>query len=188
MNMKDAGIIIQIIVSTATFISVLLGFVYAWLENKKNKYVEIITSQTIKNMLFLRENSALFSAFIRPEFIADAKNSLPDYKIRLMQAATNIECIMKYRFDKEREIINIVRETTKLCFDYFDEPTEELDTNIRALGDKFYNLMSLYDYSDWLYIKAQARSKPYKKDFPDYDKIYDTQKGSFAQSEKPMPW
>lgn len=47
--------------------------------------------------------------------------------------------------------------------------------------------MSVYDYSDWQYIKAQARTRTYKE-FPDFDNIYDKQKELFDNSEKPMQW
>lgn len=66
-------------------------------------------------MLFLRENATLFSALIKPEIISDARNSMKDYKIQLIKTAASIESIMKYRFDKEREMINIVRQVSKLC-------------------------------------------------------------------------
>ena len=83
--------------------------------------MEIITNQTIKNMLFLRENAALFSALIKPEIIIDARDNMKDYKFRLLNIATNIEYMMKYRFDKERDIINVVRQISKLCLKYYDE-------------------------------------------------------------------
>lgn len=119
--MSNVGILIQVIASSVSFVGIILGFIFTWMENKRSRYIEIITNQTIKNMLFLRENAALFSALTRPEIIKDAKKDIKNYKFQLIHAATNIEAIMKYRFDKEREIINIVRRTTKLCLNYYDK-------------------------------------------------------------------
>lgn len=187
VKMSDVGILIQIIASSVSFVGIILGFIFTWMENKRSRYIEIITNQTIKNMLFLRENTALFSTLTRPEIIKDAKKSNKNYKFQLVHAATNIEAIMKSRFDKEREIINIVRRTTKLCLNYYDKQTNEIKQEIIFLNEKLYELMSVYDYSDWQYIKAQARTRPYKE-FPDFDNIYDKQKELFDNSEKPMQW
>ena len=183
----NISLIIQIIASTASLTGIILGFVFTWAENKRSRYVEIITTQTIKNMLFLRENASTFSALTRPEIIKNAKVEFKNYKFQLMQASTNIEAIMKYRFAKERELINLVRETTKLCLSYYDKPTNELEERINILGEEFYILMSVYDYADWQYIKAQAKARPYK-DFPDYDIIYADQKKLFDSSDKPCKW
>lgn len=185
--MSDIGTLIQVIASGVSFGGIVLGFVFTWMENKRSRYIEIITNQTIKNMLFLRENVALFSALIQPEIIKGAKKDIKNYKFQLVHAATNIETIMKYRFDKEREMINIVRELTKLCLSYYDKQTNEVKKEILFLKEKFYVLMSIYDYSDWQYIKAQARTRPYKE-FPDFDKIYDRQKELFDNAEKPIQW
>lgn len=183
----EVSILIQIIASSVSLTGIVLGFVFTWIENKRSKYKDIITNQTINNMLFLRENATLFSALIKPEIISDARNSMKDYKFQLIKAAASIESIMKYRFDKEREMINIVRQVSKLCLNYYDEVNQELEEEIRVLGEKFYISMSLYDYSDWQYIKAQIKTRPYK-DFPDYDIIYNEQKKIFQQSEEPISW
>lgn len=185
--MSDVGILIQVIASSVSFIGIVMGFVFTWVENKRSRYIEIITNQTIKNMLFLRENAALFSSLTQPEIIKSAKKDIKDYKFKLVYAANNIEAIMKYRFDKEREIINIVRKVTKLCLSYYDEQTNEVKKEILSLNEKFYLLMSVYDYSDWQYIKVQARTRPYRE-FPDFDNIYDKQKELFDNSEKPIQW
>lgn len=186
-KMSDVGILIQSIASSVSFAGIIIGLIFTWMENKRSRYIEIITNQTIKNMLFLRENAALFSALTKPEVIRDAKKNIKNYKFQLIHTATNIEAIMKYRFDKEREIINIVRRITRLCLNYYDKQTNEIKQELIDLNEKFYILMSVYDYSDWRYIKAQARTRPYKE-FPDFDNIYDNQKKLFDNSEKPIQW
>lgn len=185
--MQNIGVLVQIIASSASLIGIILGFVVTWLQNKRSRYIEIITNQTIKNMLFLRENAAMFSALTRPEIIKDDGNDIRNYKFQLMQASVNIEAIMKYRFDKERYIINLVRKLTKLCLNYYEEPSDELSQEIKLLNNEFYTLMTVYDYSDWQYIKAQAKTRPYK-DFPDFDIIYDKQKKLFDSSDEPIKW
>lgn len=183
--MFDTKIVIQVIASTMSLLGIVLGIFFTWKANKRSKYIEIITNQTIKNMLFLRENASCFSALTRPEIInSDAINN---YKFQLMQASVNIESIMKYRFDKEREIINIVRRMTKLALRYYDKPNKEIEKDLKLLNEKFYMLISVYDYSDWQYIKAQVKTRPFKE-FPDYDVIYAKQKKLFEDSNKPIKW
>lgn len=185
--MQDVGVLIQIIASSVSLTGIVLGFVFTWIENKRSRYIEIITNQTIKNMLFLRENAAMFSVLTRPEIIKGDGNDIKNYKFQLMQASVNIEAIMKYRFDKERDMINLVRRLTKLCLAYYEKSSDELSQEIKLLNNEFYMSMTVYDYSDWQYIKAQAKTRPYK-DFPDYDIIYDNQKKLFDSSDKPIKW
>lgn len=182
----DIRLIIQIIASSVSLIGIILGFLFTWKENKRGRYVERITNQTINNMLFLRENSASFLMLTRPEMIKEDESEMR-YKRQLMQAAVNIESIMKYRFPREKQIIDLVRSLTKRCIQYYDKPSEKLSKEIRKDNNDFYLLMTVYDYADWRYIKAQARTSPYKE-YPDYDKIYDEQNKAFTDSDRPKEW
>ena len=187
MNELSMELKIQIAVNLVSLFGVVLSLAIAWKENKRLKYIETVTDQTIRNMLFLRENSASFSVLIKPDVIAAYKENGRDYVSALMEAAVNIESIMKYCFDMEREIMDIVRRTTKRCICYYNTPTKEVECEIRKLDKQFYNLMTVYDYSDWKYIKSQAQTRPYQ-DFPEFEDIYDEQLKKFAEAEKPCDW
>ena len=187
MNEINWELLVQIVVNAVSFIGVVLGIVIAWKENKQLKYIETVTEQTIQNMLFLRRNASSFLVLLKPEVIASYKDAGKDYVSVLMEAAVNIESIMKYCFDMEREIMNIVRQATKQCLCYYKSPSKELECKIRELDKQFYNLMTVYDYSDWKYIKSQATNRPYQ-DFPEFEDIYYEQLEKFAQAEKPCDW
>ena len=180
-------VVVQVIASCISMLGIVLGFIFTWSENKRIRYVEIITNQTIKNMLFFGENTSLFFSLTKPEVIVEMKSKEKSYKFELMKTVSNIESILKYRFEIEREIINEVREVTKQCFEYFESPTKELEKKIDDLNQNIYKLISIYDYADWQYIKAQAKTRPYK-DVPDYNKIYCEQKIFFDCSEFPRGW
>lgn len=187
MDERNFELYLQITINLVSFIGVVLSLVIAWKESKRLKYIETITNQTINNMLFLRKNSASFSVLIKPEVIMAYKNSGEEYTIPLMEAAVNIESIMKYSLDVEREIMNVVRKTANQCLCYHKAPTQTLEQEIRDLGKQFYNLMTVYDYADWQYIKSQVSSRPYKG-ASQYLAIYNKVKSEFDVSDQPSDW
>lgn len=106
-----------------------------------------------------------------------------------MRAEVNIEAQFKYALWQEREIISILRKLVKRSFEYYDAPTKELEIEIRNLGEEYYEKMTVYDYADWLYIKSQAKTKAYNKQFDDFNKIYEDEFiNSFRKEDIPEPW
>lgn len=181
-----AGVVTGLI----SLIGVIIGLWYNYRENRTSRYVNIITKQTLLNNMFVRENSEILTVLTRPEIINDARGRHDtEYKVKLMRAEVNIEAQFKYALWQEREMINILRKLVKYSFEYFDAPTEELEAEIRILGEMYYEKMTIYDYADWLYIKSQARSKAYNKKFANFNEIYANElKNNFREENIPTPW
>lgn len=189
-NLLNIAGVAAIITSLISLIGILLGLWFNYRENRTNRYVNIITKQTLSNNMFVRENSEILTVLTRPEIIDDARaRHDTEYKIKLMRAEVNIEAQFKYAIWQEREIINILRKLVKCSMEYFEAPTEELNTEIRKLGEMYYEKMTIYDYADWLYIKSQARSKAYNKQLANFDEIYAKEsKDNFRKEDIPTPW
>lgn len=179
-----------IITGLISLFGILIGLWFNYRENRTSRYVNIITKQTLENNIFIRENSEILTVLTRPEIINDARTRHDiEYKIKLMRAEVNIEAQFKYALWQEREMINILRKLVKCSFKYFDAPTEELEAEIRALGEMYYEKMTIYDYADWLYIKNQAQSRAYNKNYENFDEIYAKElNNNFREEDIPTPW
>lgn len=173
-----------------SLLGIVIGLHFNYIENRTNRYIQIITKQTLQNNLFVRNNSEIITTFTRPEIIDDAREKCDkEYKIKLMRAEVNIEHQFKYAIPQEKSMIEILRKLVKCAFQYFDNPTSELEFELRNLGENYYEMMTIYDYADWLYIKNQAKSKAYNKKFLDFDKIYkDELDNNFKKNDIPKPW
>lgn len=189
-NLLNIAGVAAIITGLISLIGILVGLWFNYRENRTNRYVDIITKQTLSNNMFVRENSEILTVLTRPEIIDDARTRHDtEYKVKLMRAEVNIEAQFKYALWQEREMINILRKLVKYSFEYFDAPTEELEAEIRILGEMYYEKMTIYDYADWLYIKSQARSKAYNKKFANFDEIYANElNNNFRKEDIPTPW
>ena len=178
-----------IIVWIISLISICLPLWINYLENKKNRYTRIITAQTLSNFLFVRENSSLLATLTKPEVIAEAKlRGDTEYKFKVIHAMCNIEVQLKYCFPQECYIIALIRKLCKLSIEYYDSPSDEAEKQLRKIGDIFYKKISVYDYSDWKYIKEQAREKAYTKDSPEFFDIHEEQIRKFNSSFCPKKW
>lgn len=181
--------VVALITGSLSLIGIIIGLVYNYRENRTNRYVEIITKQTLENFMFVRENSEIIMTYTRPEIIDAVRGiSIHEYKIKLMKAEVNIEHHFKYVFPNEQKMIEVLRNLIKCAFEYYDNPSEKLNQKLRALGNNFYEKITVYDYADWLYIKSQAKSKAVNKQFKDFDEIYKLQQENFKKGQKPKPW
>lgn len=78
--------IVAIITGLLSLIGIAIGQLVIIRENRIKRYVEIITKQTLKNNLFVRENSQVLMMLTRTEIIDDAKEHRDKkYKTNLMR-------------------------------------------------------------------------------------------------------
>ena len=177
------------IVGNLSLVGIVITFLGNYFENKKTRYTGIVTKQTLANLLFVRENYVELATLSKPEVI-DAVRNNPDfnYEYKIVRAIMSMESQFKHIFENERDLMSTARELCKTCLKYYAEPNKELDEKIRRLGKQYDELMAIYDYSDWLYVKEQAREKAYKKSVANFDRIYEENKPVFAQKKKPVRW
>lgn len=181
--------IVALISGSISLLGVALSSYFNYMENRTNRYVQLITNQTLQNNLLIRNNSEIITVFTRPEIIDDARVRCDkEYKIKLMTAEVNIEHHFKYAMKQEKLMIEVLRVLVKCAFQYFDDPTDELNAELRRLGEEYYEMMTIYDYADWLYIKSQAKSKAYNKQFFNFNIIYEEVNNDFKKDDIPMPW
>lgn len=181
--------IAAIIVGNLSLLGIVITLWFNYRENRTNRYVQIVTTQTLANNNYIRKNSAIFATLTKPAVIDEARkrNDL-SYKYRLIQSVCNMEVQFKHIIPEERKLINCARNLSEKSIKYFDAPTKELRTTIINEGNEYYKLMTVYDYADWQYIKSQARTKAYNKGLPQFEALYQEQQSDFNAKELPRKW
>ena len=148
-----------------------------------DRYLEVITKQTLANNNFVRENFSMLATLSKPEVIEEAKKH-PEYRYvyDIVHAVSNLEVQFKSIFEQELSLINQARALCKLCIEYYNNPRPTKDDyeQLCDQGQKYYEAMALYDYADWLYIKGQAKGQAQNKSFTDFDKHYKEQEEIFT--------
>ena len=188
--MKISLDIYQLITLIAGFIGIIFVQYIGVRENRITRYCDIITKQTLANNMFIRENSQVFTLMTRPDIIDEyrKKEGSFEYKKVLLRAVINMEHHFYHGLSQDRELINIIREIASHALAFFDTPTPEEKTILISLGNEYYNLMTLYDYSDWLYIKTQAEKKSYGVKYKKFDEIYKKEKEEIEKVEQLKRW
>lgn len=178
------------ITGSLSLVGILIRLWMNYKQNLTNRYTEIITKRTLENNRFVRENSEIVTVLTRPEIIDDARtNKDKDYKKTLMRAEVNLEHQLKYCVHQEKHMIEDLRSLVKLSFQYYDHPSAELKSNLCKVGEDYYKIMTIYDYADWQYIKAQAKSQAYNKQCADFLEIYrKLELEEFKKDELPTRW
>jgi len=183
----DSTILVAIIANVVAIIALFISNMIVIFENKKNRYTSIISKQTLENMLMLRENASTILSYSHPEVIdAHRQKSDPTFKTDIVKASYNIEIELKAPLEMERVLMNSVRSLVSVAIQYYENKSDALYNELNRRSRSFSNLISVYDYSNWLYIKSQSSGK--RKEFIDFDTIYQNQVREFLSSAKISDW
>ena len=165
---------------------------FEFAESRKSQYASIITKQTLDNLFFIRKNVAAILSLTHPFLLGKPdKSVLSRNGAEIIAASVNIESQFKTIFQREVEIVNVIRELISAYFAFhtvqIDNPDDlkAMKVKIAELHKKCAEHIAPYDYADWLYCKEQV----YNINTPiDYGNIYIEQLECFKQSEKPIDW
>jgi hypothetical protein len=181
----NSTILIAIITNCIAIITLTTNIILTIFEKRKERNANIITKFTMDNMVLVRSSASKISVYTNPYCIKEAVDSgNKNYKHNLLMQVMHIEYVMKHIYKQEVEIIESLRRLTNIAFKYYDTLNEELTISLFKQEKEFRYLISLYDYSDWLYVKSQAVSGN-RKDFNDFDDIYRNLAKKFNDVEKP---
>lgn len=166
-------LILQIVTILVSVTSLVIGFVSTLLENRKKHYVKIVTEQRLKNKEIVRKNISELLGCAHP--CALPQFDEPSLKDCCAHAA-EAESVLK-RFYKED--LALLKAADALLFALREWLQKKIggDEVERARKALLYEY-SVYDFSDWQFIKSQSTGKKYGSD--DFDAIY-------AQSRKNFP-
>ena len=170
----DIGVLVlQIVTILVSITSLVVGFVSSFVENKKTHYIKVVTDQRLKNKELVRKSISALLCESHPcilsQFNETSLKSCCAY-------AADIESVLK-RFYKED--VTVLKTVDRLLDSLRNRllksiSAEEVEQARKALLYEY----SVYDFSDWQFIKSQSSGKQRGSD--DFDMIY-------AQTKKDFP-
>ena len=184
----DIALIPPVIAASVSILALAITNIIAIFEKRKERNLSIVTKQTIENMTANKKNASKILTLTHPAMLTDiAVLNIPSAKREILTACSDLEMQMKIKYSAETEIISAMRSLTGVFFRCCQNPDDgKTRTDLFAKHALFAELMSVYDYADWRYIKSQAQGK--KKTAQDFESIYKEQRLIFEKSEKAEGW
>ena len=163
-------IILQVLTVCISLSSLVLGIWNSIRENKKNRYIEIVTKQRLDNKSKVSASAKILLQYANAETKEYIDN---EYIKQCALALSEIKAILKTCYPEDRAVL---QSGEKLLCAYVSYLRGETDfATIAKAGELFHQKYSVYDLADWRFIKNQAEGK--KFDSADFDVLYkDTEK------------
>ena len=171
--MDISVLVLQIVTILVSITSLVISFVSSLVENKKKHYIKVVTEQRLKNKELVRNSISNLLCDSHPCVLSQFnETSLKN----CCAHASDVESVLK-RFYKED--FAVLKATDQLLdsLQQWLQKAIPAKTVEQARKDLLYEY-SIYDFSDWQFIKSQSSGKQYGSD--DFDMIY-------AKSKKDFP-
>ncbi len=94
-------------------------------------------------------------------------------------AVSGIEVVFKNIYSQEKTFIDKANSLVGALSDYLNDKTDITLQNLLQNRNEFYKIYSIYDLSDWRFIKAQSIGK--EIDSEDFDRIYENTEKTFNE-------
>ena len=158
-------IILQVITVAISLTSLVLGVWNTIRENKKNRYVEIVTKQRLDNKSKVSSGAKVLLQYVSEE----TKDFVDNDYIKLCSAAlSEIKAVLKPCYPED---LDVIQSGERLLRAYVSFVQNEGDfSEIENAGLLFYQKYSVYDLADWRFIKKQAKGD--ESDSDDFDTLY----------------
>ena len=171
--MDISVLVLQIVTIMVSISSLIVSFVSSLMENKKKNYIKVVTEQRLKNKELVRKNISDLLCDSHPCVLSQFNELTLK---NCCEHASEVESVLK-RFYKEDTAVLETIDRLLACLQKWlqkEIPAEEVEQARNALLYEY----SIYDFSDWQFIKSQSSGKQYGSD--DFNMIY-------AKSKKDFP-
>lgn len=178
----DIVIVLQVITVIVSVSSIVISVILTVKENSVKHFLNYTTNFRINTLLKVRTKMITLLNLTNPVIInsySDADKK--DYLRELYDASLEIELIYKEIYSEEFEMVILIRELTVLATEYFQNRGDiELINSIRETTNKLKYLYSIYETTDWEFIKKQTYGKP--MDNKEFLETYEKYKVKFEQA------
>lgn len=163
--MDISVLVLQIVTILVSVTSLVVSFVSTLVENNKKNYIKVVTEQRLKNKESLRKGVSEILCLSHPCVLsAFDEESMK----KCCACASEIESVLKRFYKEDATVLNAVD-------GLLDSLRQRLNgaNSIDAVTEKRKQLLygySVYDFSDWQFIKSQANGKRFESG--DFDTIY----------------
>ncbi len=164
--MELSVLILQIITILISVSSLVLNLIITTHKNNKQQYVKVVTAQRLNNKEIVRDNVKVLISSSN----ACALKMLDDQILKqCIMSEAAIETVLKSFYKEDNSLLSAVQELVKALSEYLNGNGNS--DSIESARQKLSNEFSIYDLSDWRFIKKQAHGNSY--DSADFDKIYE---------------
>lgn len=168
--MDISVLVLQIVTILVSITSLLISFISTFVENKKKNYIKVVTEQRLKNKETVRKSVSDLLCASHPCILSQFdESSLKN----CCAYASEIESVLKRFYKEDAAVLNAV-DLLLASLQQWSQKAIPQDKVERARKTLLYEY-SVYDYSDWQFIKSQSNGKQFGSN--DFDTIY-------AQSKK----
>lgn len=170
--MDISVLILQIVTILVSIASLVISFVSSLVENKKKHYIKVVTEQRLKNKELVRKSISDLLCDSHPCVL------LQFNEISLKNCcahASNVESVLKRFYKEDAAVLKAIDQLLDFLQQWLQKtiPAETVNQARKALLYEY----SIYDFSDWQFIKSQSSGKQYGSD--DFNMIYAKSKNDF---------
>ncbi len=174
--MDTATLILQIFTILISITSMVIAVSSEFRENRKKNYIGIVTKQRIINKDCIRNYSQIL---LQNTHIAILPHATVKNLEDCIGAVSGIEVVFKNIYSQEKTFIDKANSLVGALSDYLNDKTDITLQNLLQNRNEFYKIYSIYDLSDWRFIKAQSIGK--EIDSEDFDRIYENTEKTFNE-------
>lgn len=174
--MELGVLLLQILTILVSVASLIISFVSSLQENKKKNYIKVVTEQRLKNKEIVRDNvSKLLSASHYCNLMNLDYNSLKS----CCQNASNVETVLKRFYNEDLSLLKAIDELLLSLQKWLEKDTSL--SKVEEVRTRLLYEFSVYDYSDWNFIKTQYAGNHLDSEV--FDEIYSKTKQSYPFSK-----
>lgn len=171
--MDISVLVLQIVTILVSIASLIISFVSSLVENKKKHYIKVVTEQRLKNKELVRKNISNLLCDSHPCVLSQFnETSLKN----CCAYASDVESVLKRFYEQDATVLKAIDQLLD-CLQQWLKNSIAAEKVEQARKTLLYEY-SIYDFSDWQFIKSQSSGKQYGSD--DFDMIY-------AKSKKDFP-
>lgn len=178
VNEMDIVIILQIVNIGVLLFTLFINIIVTINENRKKNYLDSTTSYRIKVMTETRELMSDFIVLSTPLVIRHVNNN-NEYIKEIVKIKADLDIILKDINKEELELKKLVEEIVDDAYKYLNNNDIEKEETINNKIKKLLYLYSIYDSTDWKFIKKQSTGKIF--DNKEWLKIYEHYKSKFSR-------
>lgn len=151
-------VILQILTVIISISSIIVNVKLTKSENSIKHFLHYTTKFRINNLLNVRMKMVSLLNCSNPVIIESySADELKGFLKEIYDSSTEIELIFKKIYSEEQEMMTLIRRLVDLSVRYFtDRDNASLKQSIYGVREELMYLYSIYETSDWEFIKKQT--------------------------------
>ncbi len=156
----DTAILSVVIANVVSILTLAVSIIIEVVENKKSRWVKTITvNGTLVHNEMVRDCNSTILALTNPLRLRPGMTLSHEDESALFKCISKLETHLTIAVESEADILIAIRNLINNFMQYVATPNDELREEVIKWREKYFFLISVYDFADWKYIKSQIRGK-----------------------------